>query len=112
MFALAMLEDLVTTLHRIDRRLGAIESGIALLKNQGDKAMSAVDDLAKQVEANTTIEQSAITLIQGLSAQLSAAATDPAKVTALASQLSSSATALAAAIAANTPAAPAPAPAS
>lgn len=70
--------------------------------------MAALDDLTAQVAANTTVEQSAITLIQGLAAQLAAAGTDPAKLAALTSSLKTSADALAAAITANTPHAPAP----
>ena len=72
--------------------------------------MSAeLDALTAQVEANTTVEQSAIALIQGLASQITAAGTDPAKLSALTSQLTASATALASAIAANTVAAPTPA---
>jgi hypothetical protein len=98
---LGLLIDLVDVLRSIDARLTNLET-------QGTKAMSALDDLTAQVAANTSAEQSAITLIQGLSAQLSAASTDPAKIQALASQLNTSAAALSAAILANTPAAPSP----
>jgi len=82
--------------------------------------MSALDDLATQVQANTDAEASAVTLITGLASQIAAAATDPAKVTALAAQLKSSADRLAAAVVANTqpttpavppPPVPAPTPA-
>ena len=68
-----------------------------------------LDALTAQVAANTTVETSAVTLIQGLAAQIAAAANDPAKLTALTATLKTSADALAAAITANTPAAPAPA---
>ena len=74
------------------------------------RAMSAIDDLSAQVSANTTVVGSALTLIQGLAAQLAAAGTDPAKLAALQASLKASDDALAAAVAANTPAAP-PAPA-
>ena len=74
---------------------------------RGERKMSAeLDALAAQVEQNTTVEESAVTLIQGLAAQIAAAANDPAAIAALSAKLQSSATALAAAIAANTPAAP------
>jgi len=72
--------------------------------------MADLTALTAQVAQNTTVEQSAITLIQGLAAQLQAVATDPVAIAALASQLNASATALAAAITANTPSAP-PSPA-
>jgi DNA-binding GntR family transcriptional regulator len=68
--------------------------------------MSSLTDLQAQVAQTTTVEQSAITLIEGLAAQLAAAGTDPAALAKLQSDLASSATALAAAITANTPAAP------
>jgi hypothetical protein len=100
---------ILNALLRIEARLSGIEAAIF---TEGTKTMSALDDLTTQVAKNTSLEASAIQLIQGLAAQLAAAATDPAKVTALSAQLSTSATALAAAITANTPAAPpAPAPA-
>ena len=69
-----------------------------------------VDALAAQVAANTTVEQSAIVLIQGIAAQLADVAGDKQKALALSAQLNASAAALSAAITANTPAAPAPAP--
>jgi len=65
-----------------------------------------LDALTAEVANATTVEQSAITLIQGLAAQLAAAGTDPAKLQALHDQLMASDAALAAAIQANTPAAP------
>jgi hypothetical protein len=64
-----------------------------------------LDDLTMQVQANTDLEQSTIVLINGLAAQILAAAQDPTKIIALSTQLKASAAALAAAIAANTPAA-------
>jgi hypothetical protein len=57
------------------------------------------------VQANEDLEASAITLIQGIAAQLEAAKEDPAKVQALAESLKASASNLSAAIVANTPAA-------
>jgi hypothetical protein len=68
---------------------------------------AALAALQAQVQQNTTVEASAVTLIQGLAAQITAAGTDPAALAALTTNLNTSATALAAAIAANTPAAPA-----
>ena len=60
--------------------------------------------LTAQVQANTAVEASAVTLIQAIAAELSASTGDPAAIAALAAQLNSSAQALASAIAANTPA--------
>jgi hypothetical protein len=77
-----------------------------LLTTQGKTIMADLTALTSQVTATTTVEQSAITLIQGIASQLSQAGTDPVKLSALQSQLSTSAAALAAAVTANTPAAP------
>jgi cell division septum initiation protein DivIVA len=64
-----------------------------------------LEALQAQVQENTDLEASAITLIQGIAAQLEAAKEDPAKVQALAESLKASAANLSAAIVANTPAA-------
>jgi hypothetical protein len=98
-------------------RLGRIEARLESLERKLDQLLSLVQHtettimadltaLTAQVAQNTTVEASAVTLIQGLAAQLTAAGTDPAALAALTTQLNSSATALGAAIAANTPAAP------
>jgi hypothetical protein len=61
--------------------------------------------LMTQVAANASVEGSAVTLIQGIASQLSAALnnSDDAALPALVTQLNNSASALAAAVAANTP---------
>jgi hypothetical protein len=79
------------------------------LRKDMSTSNTALAALQAQVASNTTIEASAVTLIQGLAAQIAAAGTDPAALAALTASLNTSATALAAAITANTPAAPAPA---
>jgi len=71
--------------------------------------MALLDALTAQVTANTTVIESALTLINGFAAQLAAAGTDPAALAALQASLKSEDDKLAAAVAANTPAAP-PAP--
>ena len=70
-------------------------------------AASALQALQAQVAQNTTVEESAVTLIKGLAAQIAAAGTDPTALAALTTALNQSASVLSAAIAANTPAAPA-----
>ncbi|MHB9836834.1 hypothetical protein Q8F57_018535 [Paraburkholderia terrae] len=74
--------------------------------------MSALDDLKAEVAATLTVEQSAVTLIQGIAAKLAAALANQANpdsaLVDLTNQLTTSADALAAAVTANTPAAPAP----
>lgn len=73
----------------------------------GVQIMSAEQDaLAVQVAQQLTVEQSAITLIQGIAAQVADAAGDKTKALALAANLKASADALSAAVVANTTAAP------
>jgi hypothetical protein len=67
-----------------------------------------LDELQAAVEENTSLDQSAITLIEGLADKIDAAGADKTKLAALTANLRASGSALAAAIAANTPA-PAPA---
>ena len=68
------------------------------------KEMSDLSALTVEVQNNTSVDASAIMLLNGLSAQLAQIANDPVAVQALADELSSSSTALAAAVVANTPA--------
>ena len=67
--------------------------------------------LQAAVAAESTVIDSAITLLQGLYTALQATAGDPTALNALATEIKTKTDALAAAVAANTPAAAAPAPA-
>jgi hypothetical protein len=103
-------EDLVSCLEQVLLGIDRME-----------KLMSKLDDqitaLTAQVQANTTVENSALVLIQGFSATLAAAVAaaqaagaTPAQLqslTDLGTAIKASDDALAAAVAANTPAAPA-----
>lgn len=60
-------------------------------------------DLTAQVEASVTVEESAITLINGIAAQIAAAGVDQAKLTTLHDELQASADALSMAVVTNTP---------
>lgn len=98
---------------RLERKLDAVllnqGQGLYALYRilfKGDRIMAALDRLEADVAAETTVMQSAITLLQGLKAALDAAGTDPVKLAALADQMEGNATALAAAVAQNTPGAP------
>jgi hypothetical protein len=91
-------------LDRIEAKLDAVLELLRLLLNQGEDTMADLTALEAQVAASVTVEQSAITLIQGLAAQIAAAGTDPAALASLVTQLNTSAAALGAAITANTPA--------
>lgn len=66
---------------------------------------ATLDDLKAKVDAEVTLEQSAETLLSGLSAQLAAAKNDPVKIQAIADELDTNSASFAAAITANTPAA-------
>ena len=92
-------EDIVRRLERIECKLNRIIT-------EENEIMNDLTALTAQVAAQTTVETSAITLIQGLAAQIKAASGNQAAIDALTSQLQTSASALAAAITANTPVAP------
>lgn len=72
-----------------------------------EATMATLDDLTAQVAANKTITASALALINGIAARITAAGTDPAALAALTASLKDDDDALAAAVTANTPAAPA-----
>jgi hypothetical protein len=79
---------------------------IALLQTQQREIVNmaaSIDDVTLAVQKETTVEQSAITLLQQLSTQLSSAGTDPVKLQAVLDLINNNTTALAAAVAANTP---------
>jgi hypothetical protein len=65
--------------------------------------MSDLSALQTAVASNTTVEGSAVTLIQGLAAQIQANLTDPVALASLVNQLNTSTAALANAITVNTP---------
>jgi hypothetical protein len=93
----------VTILWFVNEKFKELEKTMASVT---DPLATSLAALQAQVAQNTQVEGSAVTLIQGIAAQLAASANDPAAISALATQLNTSATALAAAVAANTPAAP------
>jgi len=92
-------------LKRIEQKLDLLIRNIEAMSTTISANLQALET---QIAQNTSVEGSAVTLIQGLAAQLQAALAsgDDAALPALTQQLNASATALAAAIAANTPAAP------
>lgn len=92
---------------KLDRLLAqqAVQTGVEA------RMAKTLDDVLADVAAETTVTQSAITLLQGLKAQLDAAiaAGDLTKVQAIADGIEANTASLSAAVIANTPAAP-PAP--
>jgi hypothetical protein len=93
--------DLVGIHVKLDRIL-------KLLQAQGAQMSTDFSALQAQVAANTTVEQSAITLLDQLHAMLlnAQASGDPAQLQSVIDQLGASQAALASAITQNTPAAP------
>lgn len=89
-------------LQRLDRMMDAIN----MLRVQGAIEMSALDDLEAKVTAQETVEDSAITLLQTIKAELDAAiaAGDTARIQALSDKIGSDTQKLADAVTANTPA--------
>jgi chromosome segregation ATPase len=111
-----LLQQIATIQLQLNQILSSVQANkasLTTLQTQERNIMAALDDLQTQVQANTNLEQSAITLIQGLAKQITDAvnSNDSSALAALAGQLNTSAAALGAAIAANTPQAPTPAPA-
>jgi hypothetical protein len=88
-------------LDRIEAAITTMAQAITTLRNEMSQEL---DTLTAEVQRNTSVDQSAITLLQGLAAQIEALKSDPVKLQALADSLRGSSDALAAAVAANTPA--------
>ena len=88
------------------RQLNRIEQKLDALFQQEKAELMMLAELKTQVEKNTQIEESAVTLIGGIAAQLADAKNDPAAIQALADELAKSGGDLAAAITANATPAP------
>lgn len=82
---------------------------VKALQTQGNHIMATLADVQAAVTAEDTVVDSAITLLNGLAAQIAALQPNQAAIDALAADVSGKTAALAAAVTANTPAAP-PAP--
>jgi hypothetical protein len=87
------------------QKLDTIISFLKGIQRKEEAMATDLTALTAQVKANEDVEASAVLLIQGLAAQITAAGTDPVALKALSDGMKTSADALAAAIAANTPAA-------
>jgi chromosome segregation ATPase len=92
-------------LDSIENKLDAILRVLQEILRKEITMSAELDALTVQVKANTDVEASAVALLQGLSAQIEAAKTDPAALQTLADSLKTSAQGLADAIVANTPSA-------
>lgn len=85
------LAEVINHLHSIIHKLNTMATDLTAL--------------TAAVAKDTEVDQSAITLLQGLKAALDTAGTDPVALKALSDQIGSNTDALAAAVTANTPAA-------
>jgi hypothetical protein len=98
----------LTAYERITKRLERIEDKLDQLLVSFTQAKEAImadlGSLTAEVERNTAVDQSAITLLNGLAAQIESLKSDPVALQALADQLKGSSDNLAAAVVANTPA--------
>lgn len=116
MFRCGCNRDVVRLLDSISRQLAEIKVDAihnrALLLNvlqQERQIMSLETELNDAVSAETTVDQSIVTLLNGIAAQLAAAlasATPDAAVQAAIDGIKANSAAIAAAVTANTPAAP------
>lgn len=89
------------------KRMEVIEFLLLRILKEEKIMAGELDALTAEVANNTTVEKSALALINGFAAQLAAAGTDPVKLKALSDSLKANDDELAAAVAANTPPAPA-----
>lgn len=103
------LMGLLTSTHThvvdIKHMLEVFEKEATMSQAEMEAALAQLQD---EVQHNGEVVASAVTLINGIAAQLEAAADDPVAVQALVANLKGSTDALAAAVAANTPAAEQP----
>jgi len=93
-----MRDSLSDQLNRIEDLLSSLSRKVELMN-------AKLEELKVEVEKTTSLQQSAVTLIQGLAAQIAALKNDPAEIQALSDRLKASAQMLSDAITANTPAA-------
>lgn len=97
------LGDLLQALFISNQKSDKVLEFLHLINTKIENMGQELDDLTAAVEKDTTVDQSAITLLQGLKAKLDAAGTDPTALKALSTQLGNNAQQLADAISANTP---------
>ena len=93
---------------RAAQRHAEIIKALNAITKQGVTMTQEVDDLQAAVAAEGTVIDSAITLLNGLSARIADLAEDPVALKALSVEVKAKSDALAAAVVANTPAEPAP----
>lgn len=98
-----LLRDLVAG--PVNQQLNRIERKLGVVQEQGEAIMADIAQLETAVAEETSVQRSAITLLENLSQMVKDAGTDPVKLQAVVDQINSNKSALAAAVTANTPAA-------
>jgi hypothetical protein len=101
--------QIATSTTTITNAADKLSASVDLITTQleGLQNMSAeFDALTASVQSNTTVLESAIVLINGISARITAAGVDPAALTALTAELDAKDAELASAVTANTPSYP------
>lgn len=91
----------------VHNRLNTLFLSLRQIEGMELQVMTDLSDVQAAVNETNTVEQSAISLINGLADKITALSTDPAALADLAAQMRANSAALAADIQANTPAAPA-----
>lgn len=90
-------------LAQIDSKLDLILTKLGIIQQREDQQMADLSAIQAEVQENTDAVASASALLTQLSAELRAAATDPAAIQALADQLDANNAALSQAVVDNTP---------
>jgi hypothetical protein len=96
---------------RIDDTLALILHKLTYIELKQETLMANLDKLTDAIAREVTVDNSIITLLNGLAAQLKAANGDQAAIDAVVGQMTSNADAIAAAVSANTPTDPTSSPA-
>lgn len=96
------LDARISILERSELACNRHDDVMCRLDQLEKKLMAAIDDLQAAVQAEDTVIDSAVALLNGLGAQLKAAGTDPAKLQQLQSDIATRTQSLANAVANNT----------
>jgi methyl-accepting chemotaxis protein len=96
--------QLVVAFQGFTDELKGLKTQLTRVEGKLSNMSAELDKLTTDVQHTTDVEESAVTLLQGLSAQIAELKNDPAKLQALSDSLNSEADKLAAAVVANTPA--------
>jgi hypothetical protein len=91
---------------QINEKLDLIIKNQTIEKGARNKMAVTLDDILANAKDETTVDNSIIALLNSISAQLTAAGQDPAKLQAVNDLITANKAAIAAAVVANTPAAP------